>query len=696
MFVLIGFASVAAHASATRHSGQEWIDSVDRMVDQIRATHPEPFAKRGRLEFLRSVEDFKHHLAEFSEEEKMVRAMQIVASLGDGHTQLQPDRSDFGFWYPIRVVEFPDGYFVTSALDKYRKFAGARVLKVANRPIAEVAAAARSLVGADNPFGARWNLGSLHNAALMNGLGFAGADYSLSITVKLDNGRIVTESLPALMADDQRYGQGFSRNDWEDSAETLGPPLASPEQWITAYNGEPGSAFRVRDDRHPVHLTLRRALVGRNVPQANTYYIQSNIVEDAADESFRHFFFRVVDEVSIAHSKNIILDLRNNPGGDGSRIQELIPLFSSHLGPEQNLYILTGPKTFSAAILWLGDFRRFLHPTIVGEPAGAALNSFGDAHEYPFPVIGVTAHISTLRNVKSDVLDLSRNTPVDVAAPMTFADWRAGRDPAVDAIVNGKEMRSLSQVALTDGGEAARAAMQERRTAFAKYPWYEPPAEIDLRSAAQILTEEGRYEDAIAIGEIATEFHPGIWNSWYNLAKSQFAAGRLVESQANFRKVLDVDPNNFNKDEIADFLVLDPSKVFSVPAILRWGTSYETIRSTVGISCSDESVAPSKQPAKDSGQNWRMLACDSFNYWGSSRNISFAFVDNRLVAAEIDISTSDSSVVSQAVARDLKEKSISRSGFQEFPNHGVFWSADTGKLLFCSPNFRKRTQIPFP
>jgi len=42
-----------------------------------------------------------------------------------------------------------------------------------------------------------------------------------------------------------------------------------------------------------------------------------------------------------------------------------------------------------------------------------------------------------------------------VAAPFSFSDYAAGRDPAIDSIMGGKEMRSIPLIALNDGGQKA-------------------------------------------------------------------------------------------------------------------------------------------------------------------------------------------------------------------------------------------------
>ena len=667
------------------HSAEQWDNALDDWIVHLRGVHPEPFAKVGRLEWLRAADTFRKDVPRLTEEQRMVRMMQLNGLIGDGHTFLEPDRPDFGIWYPVHIVEFPDGYFVTSAYKSESDLAGAQVLEIAGHAVGEVADAARALVGSDNDFNRRWHLGSLHNAALMRGLGYAASDHSLAVKFKLANGKVVTRILPAMPADSSVWGKGMSRNDWEDFAETLGPPLGSPDDWITAFNREPASAFRVRNDSHPVHLTLRRGLVTRNLPDAHAYYIQSNIVEDNFDESFRHLFRRAMSEIDASKPKNIILDLRNNPGGDGSRVPELIPMFAQHIHPDQNLYVLTGPKTFSAAILWLGDFITYLHPTIVGEPAGAALNSYGDNHEYPLPEIGVSARISTLRNVKSSVNDLARLTPVDVPAPMTFADWKSGRDPAVDPILAGQEMRSFSQIALTDGAEAARKALADRIDRFTKYPWWTPPPEIELRRAVQLLTEDGRYEDAIAIGEISTKFHPDVWNSWYNLGTTQLSAGRLVEGQASMRKVLEVDPNNFNKDELRRIANRNPDTEFTVPAILQWGQPVAAIEALAKQQCQSARTRPINPPFLKSAKAQQQVDCEGFQYQGAPRHLELIIRDGELVGAWLMMRADEQGRVLEWMKRDLDEPAEELGNYVVYPKHMVAWRRDKAELLFYSP-----------
>ena len=57
---------------------------------------------------------------------------------------------------------------------------------------------------------------------------------------------------------------------------------------------------------------------------------------------------------------------------------------------------------------------------------------------------------------------------------------------------------------------------------------------------------------------ITGEVVPFIWNSWYNLGNVQRQAGRMQEAAESYRKVFEIDPNNFNGARLRVFGVYSP------------------------------------------------------------------------------------------------------------------------------------------
>src|SRR5229473_2006576 len=160
---------LAASSQSSDRSVANWRHDIEEIVKDIRSLHPDPFTKTGQTIFLREVEALKAAVPGLIEEQRVLWAMRVVALLGDGHTKLEPDSPAFAFWYPIRLYEFTDGYFVTSAHRSVSELAGAQVLEIAGHRTSEVIGEARKLMGADNEFSGKERLYAVHNPDLSSG-----------------------------------------------------------------------------------------------------------------------------------------------------------------------------------------------------------------------------------------------------------------------------------------------------------------------------------------------------------------------------------------------------------------------------------------------------------------------------------------------------------------------------------------------
>jgi tetratricopeptide repeat protein/peptidase S41-like protein len=535
------------------HSVVEWENDIDQLVDYLRLLHPNPFFNVGKTAFMRNVASLKKELPTLTEEQRVVRTMQLVASIGDGHTDLVPNNPNFAYWYPMRVVEFSDGYFITTAHRSVGDLAGAQLLEIGGQPIAKVASDARSLVGVENQWAAKYDLSALANARLMTGLGYTDAVGNLSVKARLRDGTIVQRVLAPRASDDTVYNEPHSSTfDWDFRSEMFGPPVGTFSDWISAYNKEPASDFRDVDISRPAFLTRRRAFVARPVGR-DAYYIQSNVIGGTqSGETFIDFFRKAIGVVDSMRPKSLIIDLRFNGGGDGSQLAPVMQEIAARRKntPWKNAYVLTSGKTFSAAIMALAGFRQNMLVTVIGEPAGAGFNSYGDVVTRELTRTGMRLQVSTIYNQVGDAFDIRSATAVDVPAEFSFADYAAGRDPAVDAIARGDDMRSIAIIAATDGGAAARRVYEARRAKFEKSAAWQPPEEIELRAVGQALLEQNRMADAVEILTLASEIHPQNWHSWYNLGNAQTAAGLKEKGLQSYRRVLELDPDNSNAKEI--------------------------------------------------------------------------------------------------------------------------------------------------
>jgi hypothetical protein len=531
-------------APAAEHGVGAWRTALTRLAEDVRSVHPDPFTHVGRLRFARELRALEDRLHLLTEEQRVVAAMRVVALIGDGHTQLEPTGVEWRRWYPVRIAQFSDGYFVTSAHRSVADLAGAEVLEIADAPVAQVAEAARDLMGSDNAFDRKQRMYAVHNAALMRGLGFANRDGALKVKVRLRNGRTVTRVLAPAPQSEPRFLAADTMYEWIFPSEVNGLGIGSDADWIAAFGPTPSDRFKQPDPSRPLHLSEATRYFRRSLPEHSAYYMQVGQVDDT---TLIDFFRDSLAEVDQVRPKRLIIDLRNNFGGDASRARELVhQLVQREERTRGELYVLTGPKVYSAAVNLLDELKDNVELTLVGEPAGAALNSYGDPVARLYPEAGLRLELSTVQHQLSESNDVRSFIPVDVPAPFSFADYVSGRDPAVDPILRGEEMRSIPQIVRADGGAAARIAFRARQAKFASLDWWSPPTEIELRKACDFLLGANRLAEAIEACTLTTEIHPFVWNSWYNLGQAQRAAGLMQERLSSYRCVLELFPTNWN------------------------------------------------------------------------------------------------------------------------------------------------------
>jgi tetratricopeptide (TPR) repeat protein len=392
-------------------------------------------------------------------------------------------------------------------------------------------------------------LHAVHNAALMRGLGLVGADGALPIVVRLPNGQTVSRTLTAQRASEAASASG-SPFEWASrTGEVYGPPLGELDTWRTAFRELPSLAFRTEDRTRPLHLMYRRARIAQALPAQSAYYMQLNFVGDLPDQSMAAFAEAALDEVDQLRPRSFIVDIRYNLGGDGSTVPRFIHAFirRGEAPPWQNLYVLTGRRTFSAAIMLMAAFIDHTRPTLVGEPAGGALDHYGDATATQLPAIGANLNVSTLFHQLQDQGQRYDIVPVDVAAPFSFADWSAGRDPSIDPILAGEEMRSIPNIALADGGPAARAVFDQRR----QRPHQDWMAlrEFDLIRTTWRLKDLNRGADALEIARIMVVLRPESAHAHAILGQNLMELGQREEGLAAYREALRLDP--YNLDNVA-------------------------------------------------------------------------------------------------------------------------------------------------
>ncbi len=404
---LVG-ALVVCGAGGARTEGPAAAD-VRLAAQHLRDDHPDLFHDLSRTRFEAAVEELAARADSAGADELLVGLMRLAALPGvrDGHTgifPLDPENQRVLHLYPVRLYTFEDGTYVVGQVggsDLLR----ARLVAVGGRPLAEVVDAVRPLVPHDNDATLTLRVTTfLDTAEVQHGLGLARDTGPVTFTFERDGARFDRELAPVSV---RSYGAGIG-----DLVHPLIP------QAITG--------------RVPPYVARRnRALWTGWLGSRRIFYIAYN-------DAFAGTATTAIRTLEVAKAKRvrgIVVDLRNNPGGDNTQYAELLEVLK-RLSKTKRIVVLLSRMTFSAAENFAADLERVAHPVFVGEQSGGSPNLYGDATSTLLPASGLTLHVAAVYWEKSFAGDPRVTIDPQVPVPLSSSDFFAGDDPVLAAAVS--------------------------------------------------------------------------------------------------------------------------------------------------------------------------------------------------------------------------------------------------------------------
>jgi tetratricopeptide (TPR) repeat protein len=536
--MLVPMLVLAVLATAPPPTHVNWSAALDQIEALLAARHPDAFARVGRRQFSIEMDELRRDLPRLDDDVVTVRLMQLVASLQDGHTQLEPAGDPaFAWWFPVRFYAFPSGVYVTAIDRRHRAIAGAHVLRIGTRSADDALTRARSLMGADNRWGSRDNSFALSNATMLHALGITERAETLELEVETA-GRKDTVRLDAVHTANGSFDGRFR-------GEMFPPFREDSIDWVTAFDGRAPRDFRIHDPRLPLHLRYRLHYFFTRVDGG--LYAQINFMANADSQSFAAFTDSLFAALDREPARKFIIDLRYNSGGNGDLVSRFADALKARATspPWRQVYVLLGPKTFSAAIMMAhGVVATVPDAVTVGEPSGAGFNSFGDPMDFPIAGTGLRLSVSTLYHQLARYDDFRPYIPINLAVEMTPADYFAGRDPVLALVQGGDDTRAITAILRGDGPAAAQEVFAARSARYGGFSWWEPFEERAVNSIGYERLARGDREGAAGTFALNTQAFPGSGNTWDSYGEALAALGRWPEARAAYERSLALNPGN--------------------------------------------------------------------------------------------------------------------------------------------------------
>lgn len=377
----------------------DWRTDLAFLADALAQRHPGAFEHLTRAEWTQAVAALDARLPELSMPTIVVELARLVARLGDAHTMLPLQGDPFGQLLPVRMTWFADGLFVT-AVDAGRPEAlGLRVVRLGTRAVDEALALVASTFASENPSWTRYRTPRF----LVDG------------TILLTLGIVEDAAhLPLVLE--------------EAPGETRAVAIDAPGsgEWVQAPDP--------RADRLPLWKQRTRETYWFTSLEdgAGVYWAYNSCAEDPA-RPIEGFVGEVLAALEAAPTRRLVIDLRNNTGGNSAVLSSQLPRLAGALGEEGVVWGLIGPATFSSGMLNAVELRR-MGARLAGEPTGGKPGGWGEVKVFQLPRSGLAVQHST-RFFRLGEADSPSLEP-DLRVPLESPDGLAGIDPVLEAVLS--------------------------------------------------------------------------------------------------------------------------------------------------------------------------------------------------------------------------------------------------------------------
>ncbi|HEX2591426.1 MAG TPA: hypothetical protein VHL34_08010 [Rhizomicrobium sp.] len=394
-------------------SRADWASDLDTLYTQMQAIHPALHHHTSAAAMDAYVASFRKTIPTADWPHYVMGLYRLLALVGDGHTTFfpQPDAGPgFDTRYPILPRAFADGVYVVAADKAYAGAVGGKIVAIVGHTTADVFQTLTAYWDHENEgWVLNWLPFMLRRPGYLHGADIVSGDIAAPLVVTIEkNGVRHDVSIKPVPAADDAKGM--------ESA------------WLHA-----------RDESRIAHPTT---LHGKDTPfdfvaldDGKVVYAVYNQCEDSDKETVAAFADRLFKFIDTHSVDKLIIDIRENGGGDNYKNQPLLLGMIKARGIDRpgHLFVLTSRRTFSAAQNFANQAERWTQALFVGEPTGSSPNLYGDAKQFELPKTHLHPMVSTLYWEDSDPKDTRVWLLPDIAASQTYADYVAGRDAALEA-----------------------------------------------------------------------------------------------------------------------------------------------------------------------------------------------------------------------------------------------------------------------
>lgn len=380
---------------------QDWLADLAYLAEALPKNHKDWYSLIEEEDWRGEVAKAEKTISNSTPEAGLVALVELIAAGRDPHTWLRLSGQGPFKTAPVQVRWFPDGLYLTSAPREHQSLIGGLVVRIGNVTTEIALERLARLMAWDNPQWKRLRVaGLVPIPRLLHVLGLSDDPETLDLVVRDRKGK---EDQTLTVAKGGRRRQ----IDWQEAFDVEAP------LWLTH---------------------LEKPYWFTEMKENSALYLAYNQCESDPKMPFDEFVTSVMTRLRAGGIKRVVVDLRNNFGGNSNVIEPLLLSLGKHkiINQPDRLFVLIGPGTFSSAMLNAIQFETSTQATLVGEPTGGKPNQFGNISHRYLPNSGLSFPVST-KYFHLDPSDPASVTP-KIPVVLKSSDFFSGRDPVLETV----------------------------------------------------------------------------------------------------------------------------------------------------------------------------------------------------------------------------------------------------------------------
>jgi tetratricopeptide (TPR) repeat protein len=510
----------------------QWQSDLDYLQKKIHKVYSNLFYKVTARQFDSAVNKFKKEIPLLNKTEITVGFIRLIAMFRIGHTAMHFETGEnennlkplFHF-YPVTISPFTDGLFIRQIDERYKNALGGRIISIGNDATATALIKMQSVIPAENEQYFKSNLHYyLRMPEILQALGITENATAVTITF-LKNG---AEQKVTINAEEcPEYA-------WYDG-------IYLPKGWVDAYENfkNPASALWLQEPGKLRYFEYRK--------ESKTVYVRHTAVVERGEESIKDFFEKVFQFVDSNEVDKMVLDIRLNSGGNNYLNKPVITsmIQSKKINRYGHLFVITGAATFSAAQNLTNELEKYTEAIFVGEPTAENVNFWGDVKMETLPISKLNIKLSWLWWQNMDPRDKRPWTAPQLAAGMSFENYKTGFDSAMYRILNFSEETRIEEIIsrLINSGKPVEALATA--TAYLEDPLHrycKNELEDKINDIGYANLMNNKPELARTFFNLNVQCFPNSANAHDSYAEISYELGNMEEAIKNYIISVGLDP----------------------------------------------------------------------------------------------------------------------------------------------------------